>query len=218
MSDIRTSFYYDPIRQGYDTNSWRTLQGAPAVVSGRIQVDQATGVGGEAIHYADILKGDISFNVNVPIAPIANGDARYFGVSAPNTSAYIRFAIASGTLTCQTSDGITTTTSASIAWDTNWTAANIVYKIRWEPGTAKFSINGTQVYSVTDASVPAGPLALYLSDNSASSMSVGDMNVRGTQSFTMNPKTSDSTSTITTGTMSRFETVTITENIALTII
>ena len=72
MSDTRTSFAYDPARQGYDTNSWRTLSGAPAVTgSGRMVVDAGTGIAGIAVHYADFLKGDISFNINVPTAPAA---------------------------------------------------------------------------------------------------------------------------------------------------
>ena len=213
MSEIvRTSFYYDPIRQGYDTNSWRTLSGSPAVVSGRLVVDGGVGIAGEIIHYADFLKGDISFNVNVPSAPAA-GDSRLFGVSAPNTVAYIRFSI-DDTLTCQTSDGTTTTESAALEWNASlWNGANVEFRIRWEAGAAKFFINGTQVYAVSGASVPHGVLSLYMFDNSASSMTVGDVNVRGTQSFVMNAKTSDTaTSTSTSGTLSRFESVTVTES------
>ena len=216
MSEIvRTSFYYDPIRQGYDTNSWRTLSGSPAVVSGRLVVDGGVGIAGEIIHYADFLKGDISFNVNVPSTPAA-GDSRLFGVSAPNTVAYIRFSI-DDTLTCQTSDGTTTTESASLPWNaTLWNGVNVEFRIRWEAGSAKFFINGTQVHAVSDASVPHGVLSLYMFDNSASAMTVGDINVRGTQSFVMTVKTSDTaTSTSTSGTLSRFESITITENVSL---
>lgn len=215
MSEItRTSFYYDPMRSGYDTNSWRTLSGAPAVAgSGRIVVDAGTGIPGSAIHYADFLKGDISFNINVPSAPAA-GDIRYFGISAPNTSAYIRFAIGAS-LTCQTSDGTTTTESSDITWDSNLTGANAEYRIRWEAGTAKFYINGSLQYTVTDASVPCGPLSLYLYDNSTTAMTVGDINVRGTQSYVMHLATSDSSPTNVTGTLSTFQNVTVTENVSL---
>jgi len=211
MSEItRTSFYYDPIRQGYDTNSWKTISGAPAVTgNGRMVVDAGTGTDGIAVHYADFLKGDISFDVNVPSAP-AGGDSRLFGVSAPGATAYIRFSIGAD-LTCQTSDGITTTNSSAITWDSNWTGANTIFRIRWEAGTAKFFVSGTQVYSVSDASVPHGPLSLYLFDNSTSAMTIGDMNVRGTQSFVMSPKTSDSTANNGSGNLSRFESITVTD-------
>ena len=217
MSEIvRTSFYYDPIRQGYDTNSWRTISGAPAVAgSGRIVVDAGVGIAGSAIHYADFLKGDISFNINVPSAPAA-GDARLFGVSAPNTLAYIRFSI-DDALTFQTSNGTVTTESSDVTWDSNWTGANIEFRIRWEAGTAKFYVNGSMIYEVTDESVPHGPLSLYLFDNSTTAMTVGDINVRGTQSFVMNPKTSDTSSTSGTGTISTFQNVTLTENVSAVI-
>lgn len=215
MSEIqRTSFTYDPARQGYDTNSWRTISGVPAVTgAGRFIVDAGAGTDGAAVHYADFLKGDISFNINVPAAPAA-GDSRYFGVSAPSGAVYIRFAIAGGTFTCQTSDGITTTNSAAITWDSNWSGANIEYRILWEGGTAKFIVNGSQQYAVSDVSVPNGALSLYLFDNSSTAMTIGDINVRGTQSFVMNPKTSDTTANILSGGLSRFENVTITESIA----
>jgi hypothetical protein len=178
-------------------------------------VDAGTGTDGSAIHYADFLKGDISFNVNVPSAP-GGGDNRIIGVSSPNTLAYIRFAI-SGTLTCQTSDGTTTTNSSAITWEDSWTGSNIIFRIMWEAGTAKFYINGSWVYTVTDASVPSGPLSLYLFDNSSSAMTIGDINVRGTQSFVMTPKTSDSTSTATSGTITMTQSVTVTENVTVII-
>lgn len=203
----RTSFYYDPIRQGYDTNSWRTLSGAPAIVAGgRLSVDS-----GSAIHYGDILKGDISFNVNVPVAPGVN-ESRSFGLMAPNQSAYILFNIGSA-LICRTSDGVTSTDSGSLEWNSNWTGNNIEFRIRWEAGTAKFFIGGAQVYAITNNSVPAGPLSLYLADDSALTMSIGDMNVRGTQSFVMNPKSSDNSSF--DGLLLVSQLVTVSENIAI---
>lgn len=209
MSD-RTSFYYDPIRQGYDTNSWRTLSGAPAIIAGgRLSVDS-----GSAIHYADLLKGDISFNVNVPTAP-GVAESRSFGLYAPNTSAYILFSIGS-TLVCTTSDGVTSTSSSTIAWDPAWTGNNIIFRIRWESGRVIFVINHTRVYTVADASVPPGPLSLYLQDDSTTPMSFGDMNVRGTQSFVMNPKTSDNTSF--DGLLFTSQLVTVAENLNLLLV
>lgn len=214
MSDIRTSFYYDPIRQGYDTNSWRTISGAPAIGAGGRLIVDTTADAGAAVHYADFLKGDISFNVNVPAAPGA-GAARLFGIAALNTVAHIRFSI-DDALTCQTSDGTTTTESSTIVWNSSWTGANIVFRIRWEPGTAKFFINGSQVYAVSDASVPSGPMSLYLSDNSDAAMTIGDMTVRGTQSYVMHLKTSDTSSF--SGLLSVFQNVTVTENLSIVVV
>lgn len=214
MNDTRTSFSYDPIRQGYDTNSWKTLSGAPAIVAGgRLVVDNQTGDVGSTVHYADVLKGEISFNVNSPTAPGAD-IAHIFGVASLNTTSYIRFSIA-GTLTCQVANDGVTTESGTIAWDPAWTATNTVFTIRWEAGGAKFFVAGTQVFAVSNSSVPFGPLSLYLSDDSASPMSIGDMYVRGTQSFVMNPKTSDTTNYGSALAVS--SAVTVTENVAMKI-
>lgn len=209
MSD-KTSFYYDPIRQGYDSNSWRTLSGAPAVVAGGRLSVVISGTAGSAIHYADILKGDISFNVNSS-APGAN-TGHIFGVSSPDTLAYIRFNIGN-VLTCETSDGVTSTASSTIGWNTDWSGANVVFRIRWEAGRVVFTINGVQVYTASDASVPAGPLSLYLQDDSSAPMTVGDITVRGTQSFVMNPKTSDTTSF--DGLLALSQAVTVSENLVI---
>ena len=68
---IRKSFYYDPIRQGYDTNSWRTISGAPALVGSRLTLDNQAGIGAAIIHYVDFVKGEMVFDVNVPTVPTA---------------------------------------------------------------------------------------------------------------------------------------------------
>lgn len=223
MAYIRKSFYYDPIRQGYDTNLWKTISGAPAASGdGRLSVDNAAGIAGSCIHYVDFVKGDISFNVNVPTAP-AEGVTRMFGVSAPNTSLFIRFSVGS-TFQCQVSDG-TNTSSSTVAWNSDWTGANVTYGIRWESGSAKFFINGTRVATISDTitlgvetiTVPSGPLSLYLYDNADTSMTVGDIFVKGTQSYVLNPKSSDTTPYNPVGTLSRFQNVAVTENVNIVI-
>ena len=64
---------------GYDTNSWKTITGAPTVMAGRLVVDSGSGTG-SAIHYVDLQKGEVIFDVNVPTAP-GNDSYRVFGVS-----------------------------------------------------------------------------------------------------------------------------------------
>jgi hypothetical protein len=213
MSDILTSFYYSPIRQGYDSNSWRTISGAPALdVNGRISVDNLVSIEGSAIHYADFVKGDVIFDVNIPVAPVA-GVNRIVGLSSPNTASYIWFNFDTS-LTCETSDGTTTTVSDDITWDSAWTGANTLFKIRWGAGYAKFFINGVQVYQISDDSVPYGPLSLFLLDGADSSMTIGDVVVLGTQSYVMNLKTSDSSSTNVSGKLSMYQGITVSENVA----
>ena len=209
---IRKSFYYDPIRQGYDTNSWRTISGAPALVGSRLTLDNQAGIGAAIIHYVDFVKGEMVFDVNVPTVPTA-GTNRSFGASRPNTSAYILFSLGA-TLTCITSDGTTTTSSSAITWDSNWTSANTIFKIRWEAGGAKFFVNNTQVYAVSDDSVPYGPLSLYLSDDSDSSMTIGDIVVKATQSavYVSGTATTDTSVPTTNGKLSMASTITVTED------
>ena len=212
---IRKSFYYDPIRQGYDTNSWRTISGAPALVGSRLTLDNQAGIGAAIIHYVDFVKGEMVFDVNVPTVPTA-GTNRSFGASRPNTSAYILFSLGA-TLTCITSDGTTTTSSSAITWDSNWTSANTIFKIRWEAGGAKFFVNNTQVYAVSDDSVPYGPLSLYLSDDSDSSMTIGDIVVKATQSavYVSGTATTDTSVPTTNGNLSMASTITVAENVSL---
>lgn len=190
MSDTRTSFNYDPFRQGYDTNSWRTITGAPEIINGsRLAVDTGDGDTGSIIHYIDFLKGEIIFDVNIPVAPGLDA-ARFFGAAAVSSNLSIGFSIGS-TLNCKTVNGSNSTESDDILWDSSWTGENVLFMIRWEAGGAKFFVNGVQVYAVSDASVPYGPLSLYLYDSSGSPMTFGDIIVRNAQSMIVNPKTSD---------------------------
>jgi hypothetical protein len=218
MSQIITSFSYDPVRSGFDSNLWRTVSGAPAVLpTGRLVFDNGTGVTGSAVHYADFVKGDVTFNVNVPTVP-AGGDLRLFGVATPNETSYIRFSVGTtGTFFYAQASNGTTSTSVAVTWDSTWTAANVDFRIIWEAGRATFHINGTKVATISDDSIPYGPLSLSVSDNSTSPMSFGTINVRGTQSYILNPKTSD-TSATNGGALNRFDTVTIVENVALTVV
>lgn len=212
MFDTRTSFTYDPSRQGYDTNSWRTISGTPVIVGGRLSVDSGAG-SGATIHYADFLKGDVSFNVNVPVSPGVDS-ARYFGLSTARQTQYIRFAITDH-LHCETASNAATTVSDALTWDdSGWNDTNIEFRIIWVAGGARFLINGTQVYQIYDESVPYGPLSLFISDESGSALTVGEIIVRETQSYVMNPVTSDTTN-FGAGDLKMSQSVTITENIVL---
>lgn len=220
MTDIRTSFTYDPVQQGYDTNTWATIAGAPAVAAGRLKVDSGAGRGA-AIHYVDCVKGELKFNVNIPVAPGVDAN-RYFGVSNGLGTKYIRFAV-NDNLSCQTqnilSDGtVVTSESSTVVWNSDWTNVTdgIDFTIRWEAGTAKFFVDGSQIYAVTDASIPYGPLSIYISDESGTAMTFGVIEMLGTNSYTEVPKTSDTT-TFAQGQVIMSQPVTVNENIALLI-
>jgi len=61
---IASNFYYDPQRQGYNTNLFKTLSGTPTIVSDKLRISNA-----EAIHYADILHGFFNIVANIPATP-----------------------------------------------------------------------------------------------------------------------------------------------------
>jgi hypothetical protein len=221
MTDIRTSFSYDPAQQGYDTNTWTTIAGAPAVVADRLSVDSGSGRG-LAIHYVDCVKGEIKFNVKIPVAPGVDAN-RFFGVSNGLATKYICFAI-NNDLTCQTRNvdsagTVYETESSVIGWNSDWTNAvdGVEFGIRWEAGTAKFFIAGTQVYAITDESIPYGPLSLYIADESGSPMTFGVIEVLGTNSYTEVPKTDDATA-YSQGKVIMSQAVSITENITLSVV
>lgn len=186
-----TSFFYDPYRQGYDTNSWRTLLGTPYLDGNRLEITS-----GAISHYADILKGDITFNLKAPSDPTDMNCL--IGLYQPSSGAFIVFDF-SGGLTASVSNGTNTINSSSIAWDSNWTGAKVDFRILWEAGIIKFFIAGVKVATITDDPtlnlsgiyIPAGPLALYAFDNSVNPMSIGAIDVRGAQSVFMNIRTSD---------------------------
>lgn len=206
----RTSFYYDPIRQGFDTNLWKVITGAtPVIAAGRLTLK-----GAAIIHYADVKKGEYNFNLNIPDAP-GGDDGRVFGLYAPNSGAFIVFQIGS-ILSGEVADGLgNSQTTGSILWDSAWQGANINFKIRWEAGTAKFFIQGTQVGAITDVAVPAGPLSLYVTDFSVGAMSVGDVSAVGIQEYVLNAKSADSNTYADSLLIS--QTVTVTEGITMKI-
>lgn len=212
MSRNFYNFYYDPYRQGYDSTIWRTLWGAPEVVNNQLVLNTAT-----AIHFADILRGEYTFNVNIPAAPSA-GHSRSFGLYHPGRGAYIFFDVSGTTFSIKTSDG-TISTSTTITWQSDWTATNIKYVIRWEPGTAKFFINGSRVATITDNSVPNSPLSLYASNNTWDSLLLNYIDCTGLQSYTMTPGPEDPATTnsfqVIGLTGEKSESITVTENVSM---
>ena len=203
----RTNFYYDPIRQGYDTNLWHTIFGVPAIVAGnRLSANNAA-----IVHYGDIMKGEFTFNLYVPDAPGGN-DSRIIGLYEPSTSAYIVFTIGTD-LSGDVSNGSDTATTGAITWDSSWTGVNTNFRIRWEAGTAKFFVGDTQVGAISDVAVPAGPLSLYISDVSGTTMTVGDISAKNIQTYILNPKSGDTT--VYGGAVIVAQGVTVSENLSI---
>lgn len=206
---INTTFAYDPSRQGYDTNLWKPLIGAPTIMGNRLSVRNAA-----MVHYADVVKGDFNFNLNIPDAP-GGDDGRIIGLYQPASLAFAVFTIGSifsGDVA--NIDGQTQTTG-SIPWNTLWQGNNINFRIRWEAGTVKFFVANTQVGCITDVAVPSGPLSLYLADFSANGMTIGAINATGVQSYVLNAKSADSN--VYMDNILVAQAVTVTENVNIVI-
>jgi hypothetical protein len=61
---IDTNFVYDPQRQGYDENLWKTISGTPAISSDKLRISNAA-----ILHYGDCLHGFFNLVANVPATP-----------------------------------------------------------------------------------------------------------------------------------------------------
>lgn len=200
----RTNFYYDPYRQGYDTNEWRTLAGTVISNVNRLEV-----VSGAISHYFDILKGDITFNINAQTNPTSLNSI--VGLYQPMKGAYVAF-VFNGSLTAAVSDGTNSTSSAAITWDPNWTAQNLDFRIMWEQGLVKFYIQTTCVATIAGDYIPHGPLSLYVYDKSTIPLSIGSINVLGAHDIFVHTATSSTVAPVEPfGGVSTSSSITVTE-------
>lgn len=184
-----TNFMYDPSRDGYDADAWQTVFGTPYVSGGSLYVDQAA-----TIHRGDCLRGTFTLNLNVPNSP-TGGESRRWGMYSINTGAYAWFAIEDETFYAQTSDGGSNSSSTAIEWSDGvsetWNGNDIEYAIRWEAGIARFFVNGTLRATLSGASIPYYPLAIYFSNSNTDGFAVKYVAAQGVQSFYMHTDHSD---------------------------
>lgn len=178
----RTTFYYDPIREGYDDSAWRTLYGAPVVAASYLDLSQSS-----ILHYGDIARCDLTMCVNIPSTP-TGGEERAWGLASYNSSNYARFRISGENFYAETSNG-TTTTQVAITWQSNavetWEGNDTQYRILWEGGTAKFYINDVQRAVITDVSVTGDPMSLYFKNDNLDNFFIRWINVKNIQFFYM---------------------------------
>ena len=197
MANTFYNFYYDPVRQGYDPNSWRSLFGTPVISGNQLIFNQST-----AIHLADLLRGDVYFNINLT-TPKA-GDVKTWGLMQFSQNEYITFSLINSVFSANTSDG-TTQYSTPITWQSSWSNVNIEYRIKWEAGLVSFFVGGVlqaripyqTVLDVPLSTVPGYPLSLYISDFSIPSsyhISLNYIDVRGVESYLLNTSASSGAS------------------------
>lgn len=193
MSNQFYSFDYDPVQQGYNTSTWRTVYGDADVVGGQLVITK-----GAILHYGDIVRGDVVFSLNMP-APVFDDNVT-IGLTQYNKGAYLYFKVDDGVLTAEVSDGVTSTSSAAIAWDTAWTSTDTEFRIKWEAGMASFFIDGklkavfndTYALGVPTTIIPGCPMSLYMANDSVSSVLLDYITVKGIQGFVMSEGNADS--------------------------
>lgn len=61
---IDSNFVYDPQRNGYDENLFKTLSGTPAISGTKLRISNAA-----ILHYADLFRGFFNLVLNVPATP-----------------------------------------------------------------------------------------------------------------------------------------------------
>ena len=185
ITSTHYNFSYDPVRQGFDTSQWRAIFGAPVPLVGNNIKLTGSGI----IHYGDCYRGQFQFKINVPTVPTA-GDNRKIGLANLGTGAYIYFSTDGATFKAETGNADGDTASTPITWDSSWTAANAIYTVRWEGGTAKFFVNEVQVAVITDKSVTGDTLSLYVANGNNDSMTIAAITCKGIQTYWFNNESS----------------------------
>jgi len=183
MSNQYFNFAYDPVRQGYDSNTWNTILGVPVVINNQLSLEKA-----EIIHYADLLRGDAIFNISMS-APAVGDDVK-IGFSEEISGSISYFRVIDDVLEAVVSNGTTLKTQV-IDWDTTWSNTNIEFRVWWEAGSVKFYIEGQLMANFGEIStldvpiitIPNVPMSLYLYNDSADPLSVKYITVKGVQSL-----------------------------------
>ncbi|MFA7301832.1 MAG: hypothetical protein WC069_06000 [Candidatus Shapirobacteria bacterium] len=185
MSNEYINFSYDPSKNGFSTSEWHSLYGTVSVSGGKLLFNKSA-----IIHYGDILRGDISFSMNIP-APATGIDTR-FGLTLYSKGAYILFSINDTTLTATSSDG-TNITSVGIDWQDSWTDADTVFRIKWEAGMVSFFVAGNLEACINDISVSGDPMSLYVIADGEDETTLNYITIKGVQSYVMSEGNDDST-------------------------
>ncbi len=185
MSNQTFSFYYDPTRQGYDANTWSTVSGTPVVVANHLVLD-----GASIIHFADLLRGDAYFSLNIQTP--AAGALDSFGFTLSNKVSMVGFTVVDDVVSVIVTNG-STTKSQVIVWNTNWSNKDIVYRIKWEAGMVTFYIDGQLKATLNDlytlgiptVIVPGDPMSLFADSDSTNPVLINYIEVKGIESSTL---------------------------------
>lgn len=182
--DKRDGYVYDVVIKQFDTTFWKQTTGTSTVSSNKLR-NSAAGLASYIQHEF----GDVEFALNVPTAP-TSGDARHWGLRCPASDNFgaVYFKVANTAFTCEVVDNVGNAKSTSVTWSSAWTAAETLYRIRWEPDRVQFLIgvvtagvvSYTVVATINDTSngVPRIALPLRILNSNADNMDLGYVAVR----------------------------------------
>lgn len=183
----KTNFVYDPKRQGYDTNLWKTLVGAPAVVNNKIVLSEDA-----IINYADLYGCDLTMRLIIPTV-LSAGDIRRFGLASAGKGALLVFEVEDDHFFITAEDGKGNVKTTEVAFNNDWVAAEVDFEIRWRGTYADFIIAGVPVidttsadiasYRINDIAIPKGPLSIYLMNDNADALEVVTIEAKNIQTF-----------------------------------
>lgn len=177
MSNQYFSFYYSPIREGFDTSTWRTLFGLPIASGGKLLLNDTA-----IIHYGNIVRGDLTFSINV--AAPGPGLSKKFGFFQPNKNSYAYFYINGNSFTAETSTGVTSTSTA-ITWQSAWTNTDTRFRVKWEAGQVSFYAGDVLQTTTCDSSITGLPMSIYIANESQDTLIFNYVDARSIQSYLM---------------------------------
>ena len=148
---MNNNFYYDPQKEGYDTSVWQTISGTPAIASSKLVFNAAS-----AISQVDIYSGEITMNINCPVAPVAAQDKR-FGLAQLNYGAFVGFRMTGAKFYYECEGGGTPFTPVEIAWNAAWTAAAVNFKIVWNNFNVELFIGTDKIATLNAGFTPNIP-------------------------------------------------------------
>lgn len=174
-----TNFYYDPVKQGYETTTFKTLGGVPAINGSILRLTSAS-----TVHLADLYKCDMTIEMIVPVAPTA-GHSRFFGFSNLALGSSLGFDITGLVFSAVATDNNGNTTSVVIPFVADWAAVKTSYTIQWRGPQAIFLVNGQRVAKLTDLAVPKNAMSLYLSNQVADNMDVSGIDFKNIETMSV---------------------------------
>lgn len=170
ITNSRVIYNYDPTRQGYDTNLFKTVSGSPSVSGGAIRLNAAKIIG-----YGDLYRAKQTLSLKVPTAP-TTGDSRTFGLYQINAGASAVFKIVDDVFSCEcTFNGVTK--NEVVSWQSGWTNTFTQFKVVFNGFSAEFYVNGYKVAFINDSSVPKVSLNTYAHNANSDNMDISHIQV-----------------------------------------